>query len=90
MPMKNLPSKLCVFLNFNPFATTARVIETNWNTHYDAECGAIVEFDRIRIPLSKVETKKKSFRRAIYIIGNIGRAKNFSVPNRVYFTLKYA
>ena len=61
---------------------TCDAIQNNWSKFYDEECGAIVELDRIIIPFSVVERKKKKqFRRAIYVVARIGKDGPAKTPN---------
>jgi len=48
-------------------------IEKYWGDYINTECGAVIELSRLRIPFIAIERKKKkSIRRAVYIIARIG------------------
>merc|ERR1712130_1015045 len=51
----------------------ATALQASWTQYRNAECGAILELDRIRIPFGTIEGKKrKPFRRAIYVVCRVG------------------
>ena len=51
----------------------ATATQQHWTQYRNAECGAILELDRIRIPFGTIDGKKrKPFRRAIYVVCRVG------------------
>ena len=47
-------------------------IRSNWGVDHDEECGALLEFSQISIPLNPARNTKKRNRRAVYITGKCG------------------